>query len=998
MTFPTDIVAVIVTGRHGVARARAKDRKYVSVQYVVQMTTTVGTPAVMRFNTAGRISDAIYSQPLLLSPADVVCDDGANSTFTFTLVADRTVAVKGAAWERYDTLHDLLAAHPEFAAGATVQLWAEIMAEDDATIQYHDMMTGVVNSVLGVTPGSVTFLVIQTDVFELTNCPSLTITDAPTDGISGAAVLPTAGGKPVPVSLGGFQTPICGIWSANDNQVPNEFEWFQRNLGAFGLRMPTVPAVPWYKYRGNNGFLLNRAGYVDPTRAFPEHDGIYIRLSGDQLGRFYSHWKVGQFVYGPDNVLLSTTTDHAHTIRERFPWIQVPLKLKPVCNALIADAASKATDGDPNTSLLLEPGGYMDFEIVSSGNYGRISMNSTDAGTGEKDYDGETAPVGLKILVLLAAPPGSDLPGGGSTFNVKMTYPNHGTIFGADYSFVPPSAATLPGLVACQVNLPGDNGTVLGTTGAGWIGTKFHQWDFTTTTGRSDVETLANDTPLWNGSGDGKVQPFLIRVTNNETGASVRVVAVTLLVGCQYGIDLGAPTLETKFGMVLVMPRTIDQETGRVYSWVLRPEAGRVPFLRPNRPYAGPNPDAKIVQIGEFTPKDLSIVACRPTYWDNAAGDYTRTPYGKLTEPLSFMLWLLVNEGDIAWADIETEYGAFGSASDVRVMLAKWWRSGTAEWSPGWSANFTLLTPGPLRAESLDPIGQHCLGLHCRKMPNGKYGFFLWGPMDLIGDTINAYTSGASGQRTGTAPARSITIGRQVLASDVGCSLELWPGSHVNVVNSIEIRYGVGSKRLAVCNSTKSDDGTGAVWGYRGYAPFTGAAGGLTAQAICAWSVGRYGARKPLKLDLPEIEHPQVAVQVGLYYLLSGYRPPINWRLISAGIGMIDVWPGHILRFDDDLMERGNFRFPLDDSASPQLWSTKSFLCTRSQHMTDGFSRQQCSGIMLPTRFALETITDGNADMTPWVPPVPGPTESITIGGPYEWGIDRNDDTVPVPA
>jgi hypothetical protein len=279
----------------------------------------------------------------------------------------------------------------------------------------------------------------------------------------------------------------------------------------------------------------------------------------------------------------------------------------------------------------------------------------------------------------------------------------------------------------------------------------------------------------------------------------------------------------------------------------------------------------------------------------------------------------------------------------------------------------------------------------------GNYRFLLWGPMDLIGPTRGAYVSGASGKRV-RGLEQTVSIGRQILAGPSGAELEVWPGGYDEVCNDITIRYGPQLQWTATCNKNGSDDGTGKPWGKGGVMPFSR---GLTCQEIAAWSDAKYGARNPLRIDLPGVSIPQVAVQVGLYWFGRKYRTPIYWRA-TGNLGLCDVWPGHILRFDDDLLELAEFRLPLDDSAT-HLWSDKHFFVDRSENRSDNGISQEVSGFILPTRFALEAITGGEPDQTPWVypdePPVepPPPGSGATVGGPADMWPNPDDDTFPDP-
>lgn len=1000
MSLPAEIVAETTSGRGGKAKAVAKDRRFVSLNYVVIMSTP-GTPTVtVRFSTAGRLGPSYRYAPLLREVADIVCDDGGDSTFTFTVAADRNLAIGvDTLFVRYDSLHEALAVYPLLAGGAECTVLAQVYADDMISPTWYTMMVGKVTNIAAVSSGSITFVVTQVEKFEYVSSPAKTITALPT-AAGTLKMAEGAKGLSVPINLGSFRSTIAGFASSVDDLVPDEFEWFLRNAAAFGLSMPMGRAVPWaaqtYLYtEPSNVFLINKEDVEPAADALKLYDGHFFMLDNEHLGRVYTGWLDNGFFRGPDNYTILNMGHHFVSIR-KFPWLQVPLKCSPVGDDV---DLKNACDGNPNTYATLDGGATASFEIQSpSGGFGWISANSRDDGPDGAPYDleGDHAPAGLKILVLLASPTGSATPSGTATFRASMTLHTGTRVLGDAATFVPPSPSDNVPLKACQADLPAViAGHSDGTAGAGWLTTHINRWEFTSDPSANAFTFSAQD---------GLTKPLRI-FTENLDSNPVYVVSVTLLVGFRYGTDAGSPIRATAPGgrqsAYQFYPHRFDAEGNAVTTY--RPYQSPTPRQYPV-PFIGGAPGFGAINQREYNPAPVTVVTHgeardgdllvgRPGYYDNEDGDYTGEASRMITDPIHHLVWLLVNEGGVALTDIETEPGAFGSAYNVRQMLLQFWRSGAAD-TIGWPMDFSLTTPNKLR-DCLETIGQDCMGLRCVIMPNGKYGFFIIAPMDLLGDTINAYESGAAGNRTLGAPARAIVCSKQLVADATGVALEFWVSSYLDVINNIEVKYGPNLEFTATCNATDgSDDGTGVVWGYEGYAPFTD---GLTAQELCVWSEATYGARDVTRIQLPHVSLPQVAVQVGLYRLLFGYRQTIGWRA-TGNAGLLDVWPGHVLRFDNDLLDLANFHFPLDDSTAG-LWSDKSCLVTSSQHHNDGRAVQQISGIVLPKWFRLEKCSDGDADTTPWVPPPVEPPAGTpaTVGGPTEGWIERDDETFPNP-
>ncbi len=1019
MSLPEELVAATASGRNGLALALTKDRIYVSINYLVQIISDGVPYLAIGLSGAGRrvVSDTGY-RPLLLGVADMVCDSGANSTLTFTVAADRNMAVYvGSTWVHYNTLHEVLAAYPVIGSGARCKVWQEVASDDGYNVAtYYLAYSGNVRQVTAITPGSVTFIAESTDVFELTPCPLLTVNDTMYPVGPSEPVLPkTSLGQVVPINLGGFTPPLIGMLSFPEAEGFGNGEWLLRAIGVFGLKLPLQQTIPWYTRQRadgtvlDNGFMLSAAGRQgDGTLFDGANTSAYVDLGSGVVGRIYSDWPWGDDApHGGSLRQYTPTSSPASVSIPRFPWMQVPVPCSPHSDGSVAQNArleewGKACDGNPYTYATLEPGETATFRVGSVGDHGMISLNTTDDGDGYGDYAGPDAPVGLSACALLVNPATGDTPIWDQVVQLMFCFPD-GTQWprgsGAWVATPPPLPGAMPKLLKrnLEVTLTGETP---GTNTSGWLGTKFHNWDFTTNPGAGDTDPIGSGHPTTPGTSD----PFEI-VISNVTPGRVCVSSVVLLVGCRcnvgsfvpinnriYGWDFGA-----KIGEDGTVTGTAWDPAKKV-SWKKQHAGGAL--LAFGAKVGGWESDqyapskSRSVIMSTSPNSTIKMLVNRPSYFDDASGTCTGTPNAKITDPIHHAMWLLLHntKEKVTIFDIVTGAGEFGSVVEVRQMLSQFWKSGASD-AVGWPMDYTLLTQDKLRNQ-LDAITQNCMGLNVRKLPSGKYGFFVTAPMDLQGDTVNAYISGASGPRTLGAPERAVICGKQLLKEDSGIALEFGLSGFNEIVNDIEIKYGPDLMSTATCDETASKDGVGNAWGYQGYAPFTG---GLTAVELCVWSQAQYGKQDKLRLSLPEVSSPQVAVQIGLHCLLFGYRQSISWRA-TGNAGLLDVWPGHVIRFDNDLLERANFRFPLDDSAAG-LWSDKSCLVTRSEHQRDGGVRQVLSGIVLPKWFRLEKTSDGDADTTPWVPPeTPPPAYTpITVGGPGENLFDRDDETFPNP-
>jgi hypothetical protein len=949
-----------------------KDRISVDVQYAAYIRTSVGVDARIYINTAGRILKSYdYYTPRLSEVADVVYDSQGKSTCTFTIVNNARIPVylgASATWESYDNLGLALKAYPSLAIGGVVQLYCEERDELGA-VTLQELFKGTISRPASATPTAFVFEGEQRNALTDARTPTETLTVAPPT-ISDAVIIPAASGATIPIHLGAFRSKLAGI----DDDLS---WWYNRNMAVFGLKQPVAQTVPWFLTGANNlvsrlgHCVTKRIGLADPT---PGWGGAFIDAGDGVMARIYSSWADnGNWWTGRGWAVDDTHGPQRWVTHNRFPWVQVPISLNPVEGAnLVQDQGiaegKKTQDGNPNTWAVLPSGKRLTFEIINPKSLpGRLCCNSTDAGTNAtvqpKDYEGTGLPVGLKLVVLAALPnaPGIVNPTGTNTVEVKFCFPDE-TTWLASYttrSFTPPKTFDAIQIKTFEINLPYDTGLAPGNAGAGWVNTKFADGDFTT----SPSSTGADATLFYVAN---QTKPFKVAIKNLESSAPIYLVSVKLIAGCRMAMD------------------PADQVVTFSYKRHRHLLAGFSPF-RVHKRRAGYKIElpeswgAMYDQRKLEKPPVSSIYTCFQYYVDDASGTYTGSASRGITDPIHHAMFLMATEGKIPVADMATGAGDFGSVVIARDLLSRWWRGGVAD-PVGWPMNVSLTADDSVDAW-VQALGEHCLDLKVRRMPSGKYGFFVWAPIDLNGVDNYAYVSGAAGTRTtvGTpaAPERAIITGKQVIADPSGFSMELWSSPFREVVNRIQIRYGSGLFGLAECDKDGSDDGTGLPWGYNGVVPFSG---GLTAQQLCQWSVQSFGeAPEPLRLDLPGVDNPQVAVQIGLYYLCRKYRPEWQWRA-TCNVGLLDAWPGHILRFDDEVLSRANFRFPLDGSTYGK-WSDKFFLVEESEHRASRGSIQVMSGVVLPKDFNQEMVS-GKASEDG------GPAPETLLGGPPAEGED----------
>jgi hypothetical protein len=167
--------------------------------------------------------------------------------------------------------------------------------------------------------------------------------------------------------------------------------------------------------------------------------------------------------------------------------------------------------------------------------------------------------------------------------------------------------------------------------------------------------------------------------------------------------------------------------------------------------------------------------------------------------------------------------------------------------------------------------------------------------------------------------------------------LDISESDSSGVISEIEITYGVGGMHVARCDQASSDDGRGYVWGAGEQMPYST---GVRPSELCQYSVTRFGPRPVFSLNLPYVDSPYFAANVGMYFLGRFFQTERLLRL-AASKRLHDLLPGMVFKLNNDLTTRFGFIPPLWKEGT--TWGTAGtmdgvwWMCT-------GNERQQMQG------------------------------------------------------
>ena len=875
-----------------------------------------------------------YYVPRIIHVSDIVSDNSGPSRLAVTLETQSPYQVFVDAgtdyWESFATLPDLLRAYPQMLYSAEVTMYLECSDVLNAS-QYHTLFVGRVLAPSYAGQISMTLECEQTAATDLKELPWQMITIEAMSGLGTVQIDKDNDGLPIPLCL--------GDWVPDLLSTPPPSWWMRSKMGALGLKLPMVSIPNAYKkamvnaggtYEWAQGSIYSETGLGLTIGAASSADTAYID-TGSHPALAYGTWEGADTVArsGVDEIFANGTDAYAMYGRER-PAVFVPVIPKPIGVLATIGNSTKAVDGDLYTYATVSPGGAsMVFELPSGSALGRICCNSTDSGTGAGNYE-QYAPCGLKVAVLLVFPPGGVAPSGGATVRIRFCFPNGTTIYANAYNdFVPPTAGLT--YVLCQVNIPYWRlGYTPGTAGAGWMGTKFHQWDFTT----EPSSAAGPNRPLYDAAWDGQAFPFTIAVQNNEVTAPIYINAISLVVGCRLNTE--AKTTEfvsiwrgynkRRKQYIIDVIHATSSEMRRKYQ---RPEQGRFWTRGIGEGYAGtPHEDLPA----------SSWMLCRRMFRDDASGTYTGTASAVLTDPIHYARFLLQGYGEIASSAIVT--GAFGGYDRARSHLMKWWNSGSA--AKNWKTNIVLASKMRV-SDAIGAVSEHCMGLSVLRNPSGNYIFTHWFPA-LGLDALWFYS------------ATPLDIGTYVLSEDQGPAIHFAQSDLNRIINNIEVRYGMGVRHVAKANAIGSDDGKGNAWGYGGVLPF---ANGMTASELCEYSATKFGERPIESINVEDtVEASDTAVMIGMYYLARMNTPERTLRMIVTP-ALYDMLPGMVFRLSNEMQNTYGLVPPLWKDGT--TWESIYWMCTGNTQKIDRRITHEITAIAIPYTVGDEFVVGGMA-------------------------------------
>jgi len=935
--------------------ADLKDQGHLSIVVWATVRTNAGDVTmnnrIIYLCTAGRQmkAPAYPYQPLIVQVEDIVTDVGEGSSrLAFTLAADRGVYCYKSGtspyWEHFDNLQTLLQAYPSFSR-AEVEIGVElhdcVSAGSSATS--YTLWQGVVRKLSGVSPMSVTFECEQDVAVRDKIIPARTLDEVyDWHGHPESRQDPSAKGQPSLASFGSFLPDV--EWASMST-------WQKRNvLGVCGLDIPLANLahcgvisqfVTAYGYELLHDNEIPISGSLESGTDW----GVYLNTGGSKRARLYNKWEdLNGTTHNGQTMYRAAGTQVSAFLTPTYPWVQLPIV--PSLPDGVDAYWYKAIDGNPNTYTIINPLTHAYYILPSVSLPGSLSMNSTDAGTGTYDHSGAGAPVGLKLVALLRRNPSAV----NGVFELSLVTPGGALWGGLPYAattFNIPYSGTTDWKL-CQVNLPCDNGVTPGTAGSGWIGSHFHSGNF-----ESSTEVDGPDGSLfWS---QNKVEPMMIKV-NNTSSAQVWLVALALVAGCRVNVEAN-PLITFLYSPEAEREAWADRESSRTrdarpYRVGISASGGREYLPRDDgRRDAWSNSVSRTQKKSQYDVKmpptafaaSAATVKAPDSFITGTSGEVLRDPIHHMCFALSYMRGEEVAEG--------TE---FGSYTEARTLLTRWWSGSAANPLHTWDMNEQAGKPSPL-GTFIDAGCAPVMDLKVRRLRNGKWGFTIWGPWAMLSTSLTSvvYISGR--------PTVLIEPMEHVLAGDGGAAMSMSADTQ-SVRNLINIRYGQNLQYVARCYQTgasfATDNGVGEAWcaGSGGAMPYGST---NTPVDLAEWSYRMFGLSELFTIDVPFVDSPRVAAMIGAYYLARYYRPEVVLRF-SANAGLLDMHPGHIFFMKNDLWSKLAWRYLLggDYNADPS-WDTVAWMVTQID--TIGGCGEplthEVSAILLPTQFGTELVS-----------------------------------------
>jgi hypothetical protein len=978
-----------------VSTIAAKNRSLVDVVHTVSLETQVTAGAqtgrIMYLSTSGRTPPVVagvrYS-PCIVQVSDVVFDWGGSQAMTLLLAAPHSVwvqKVSDSTWEFFENLHAALQRYPAFMFRAQAKVYCALKADDGTITTYH-LMTGRTRAMVNISTSTLTLTMDQADELGVRTIPKHLLKD----------LIPSqVDEKPDDLDLPGIIS--FGRWLP---ELPSGIvmdEWNRRNLlPALGIHTPMGTSV----YVGTNvipGANVSKiedvlfcddqsGGMLSAIPASPTH---CVCMESERIrSRIYSGWYHSNGTYYPSMYDGIPTIDYSTAGNSMLivgstarPWIQVPIV--PIDESNNA-TYSKAVDGKYTTYASLAASTGAIFKMPQGlSPPGRLAAQCTTPGGGTYDKESGVAPAGLLLGVLLVCPVGAPVDVSRNVV-VQFTFPN-GTVWcGAQELGAPPVAGSWKLL---QAALPFANANVPGTAGAGWVGSRFHDFKFTTCIDDPNVKSGPDGSLYYlDSSGVIREWPFEIRVTN-LTLYPVYIMGVALIAGCQFGVKVEGSAYG---GYYSEMTRR-DISSFRIrYALASFSSSGSPrsnvpvdPIIRGGRHVWDRGPGSASSRPREYqesiAPSRGVMRVASNIHQDDASGTYSGTPNAVLGDVLSTMR-ILVEKYAAADGSVVTGSG-FGSYDEARALLNSWWDSGFYPPGNPWYADLQVSTETTIR-DIVSSVSSVCMDLNVRKLSDGRYGFFSWDTADRI-STYAPSRIYNSGEQSGlVAPLRQCVIAADGMAFNVSIS------DVDEIVSRLTVRYADGQCKATLdyndAGVWSSDDGTGAAWGYGGFVPgtsTTAASLGQFASEFCKLHDGPYD--RMTYIDVPWCNSARTAAMVGLYVICRKFRPEI--RLVGTfNLSALDLRPGHVFQLDPGKMGT-DMRWgpPLAASAGPLnvvAWGTMFWMAEQVDHVPSGEGiAHNVRAVCIPWTFTAslmsETFDAGGTQQEFFVPDQPeGPT------------------------
>ena len=815
--------------------------------------------------------------PILVQHDDIIIA-GDDKTFAFTLAVDSwfTVEVYSAtySYEQYTSLYAVLRQYPEALRAATATIYIE-GENDSGTVKIEQILTATVEQTANTNAATMSFyctLIDDVEEFDVpvreTGINAIASDDDEYDDTKGTAV---------PVSFGDFVQVTPWTFTAQT--------WLKYWLGVFGWEIPVAEALPVGRRKTRHSEI--RCVYAERTtggldKAATAYGGIYMEVGG-KLAKVYDQWfdQSGNAVIGQAARFIDRTEYFGVEVEDR-PFVQLPVTPTAVEASTSTMKLSRAVDNNPGTYAVIPSGETVTFSLPTVSLPGRMSLNSTDAGTdASRDSEGANYPVGFKIICCLVNHGSASITG-----NVTLSLQfDDGFVYlqgTADACSLTTTPTLAPGEGRMlQLNIPYRTAT----PNQGWGGTRWQSGDFTA--GQSN-DTSDPDYPVWRVGCEG--YPMRIAFTNSMSGP-VGLAAIGPLLGVRVNTpvtvstrDIPAPATKRQLRLWLrerdyfvSSPRNDDREFN--YGAIGASPWGPDP-VKMRREYE------RWLVANRETPISAIKVA-RGMYADDSSGTYTGTASKTLTQPIEASRAAIQIYGGASSALI-CSGSELGSYEVAREAVRRWYSGGVS--SLDWTVLSQLLAKTPVGTVA-DGYLTNCLGMKRVRYPNGKYGWYHWGPVASL-DSGRLYNGGTP-----------IEAEQLVLMEGDPDSPESFPSIQIghtgraSVINSIRIMYRGRLSSMASCNWEDSTDGDfeEANWPAIPYSfgLLPGGTGGL-----CDTSRLRFGQRRPVTIDFTETHDSRVAVGEGLHRLARGWQPEPQMDA-ECGLGLHDLWEGHVFRLSN---------------------------------------------------------------------------------------------------